>query len=188
MFSQDRRSHPHDILYLGLVSVVSVAIVSVGFHVFAASSASALQKFEDSGVISLTSSQLVSHTKKDDGLGYWFGPRGKSTFLENDNGLGTDTISYLPEGSNPSNMHSPVVTIVTYDNEATFASAIHNMGIGSVGQFVAAGGSTVQYGLNSMKDEMVTFRGKPQIVVITYSTPQTAKTLRVNAEDLKLVQ
>lgn len=175
-------------LYLSLVALLSIAIVLVGLHFLFAPSTSAEKKLSDSGVIPLTNVQLVSHTKEDHGSGYWFGPRGEDIFLDNDNEAGTDTITYLPKGVDPSHMPSPLVTITTYDNEATFASKTHDLSDGRVSQFVTTEGRNVKYAPTSMEDEIVTFPGKPQIVVITYPTPQTAETLRANAESLQLVQ
>lgn len=183
-----QRSHHDFTLHLGLTALLSVAIVLVGYPFAMAPSAATTKKLADSGVVSLSSSQLVTHTKRDHGLGYWFGPRAGAVFLDNDNETGMDAITYLPNGANASNMPSPLVTIVTYDNNATFASKTHILSSGSVSQFVTSGGETVQYSQASMEDEIVTIPGKPQVVVITYPTSQTAEALIANADNLQLVR
>ncbi len=182
-----QRSPRERMLHLILTALLSIVIVLIGYPFSATPDAAATEKLEDSGVISLSSSQLVTHTENDHGSGYWFGPIAEDIFLDNDNESGTDIITYLPKGADLSNMPSPLVTIVTYDNKATFASKIHSLRSGSVSQFVTTGGEIVQYSRTSMEDEIVTIPGKPQIVVITYPTSQTAEALIANANKLQLV-
>lgn len=188
LLSRYRKSHPHFILYLSLDAVLSATIVLAGFQFAASHTSTDLHAImRGSGVIAMSSSELIEHAKKNGRPVYWLGPMRQNRYMlihsQGDIGI----IVYLPKGSNPANVNQPKLTIETYKNFAAYATDLHPfLGTNST-KLATTSGITVEFNKASMDYEIVTFRDKPDFVIIHYPMWQLAATLMKNANNLKLV-
>lgn len=96
-------------------------------------------------------------------------------------------MTYWPQDSNIDIAKQSDLTVATYDNLEAYTTSIHPIENSNTAKLVASTGTTVKFNEASMNYEIVTFKGKPEIVVVHYPTWQLATTLMKNAEALKLV-
>jgi len=185
-----RKSHPHFIFYLGLDAVLSGLLIVGGFHFLGPSTWVAHEKFvlAHPGVIPMPLDNFLDYVSREPESIYWLGsaPGDKYT-VDRANGDGA-MVTYFPSGSSSANANQPKETIETYKNLAAYATDVHPlMGTNST-KIVTASGTTVEFDEGSMNYENVTFKGKPEIVIISYPASQLAMTLMKSANNLKLVR
>ncbi|HUX65700.1 MAG TPA: hypothetical protein VMV42_01000 [archaeon] len=184
------KSHPHFILYLGIDAVLSGILIAGGFHFLGPSSWVAHEKFmlAHPGVIPMPLDDLLDYVNREPESIYWLGPvAGDKYTLHRAKGDGA-VITYFPDGPSPANVNHPKETIETYKNLAAYKTDVHPlMGANSL-KFVTSSGATVEFNKGSTYYENVTFKDKPEIVIISYPSSQLATTLIKNANNLKLVR
>jgi len=186
VLSRYDKSHPHFKWFLGLDAVLSVLLVFGGLQ-FAASSPSTSSLLKTCGVTPLSVAELTNYVKDENKPVYWLGPMPGNTYTINNTQPDTRLITYLPACLVPSKENNLSLTVETYNNLASYMAHMRPLTGAISERLVTAKGATVEFDKVSMNREIVTFKDRPEIVVINYPTRQTAQAMMKDADSLKLI-
>lgn len=182
------RAHPHFKWYLGLDAVLTSLLVFGGVaFAYQPMSSFRMTQLEHSGAVAMSSTEFIRHINGKGDIAYWLGPISGHKYTHADNSLSVITMTYWPQGSNIDIAKQSDLTVATYDNLAAYTTSIHPIENPNTARLVASIGTTVKFNGATMDYEIVTFKGKPEIVVVYYPTWQLSATLMKNAEALKRV-
>jgi hypothetical protein len=79
------------------------------------------------------------------------------------------------------------LTIETYDNPSAYATNLHPFVDPNTLKLVLANGTTVEFNEAAMDFEVITLKGKQEIIVVNYPTSQLATTMTKIVNGLRLV-
>lgn len=182
------RSHPHFLLYMGLDGLLSFALVFVGIQI-AWSHSSDAEKLVHAGAVAVSDDELINHVKKENIDSYWLGPIPGYRYTINHEVSGIADVLYLPKASEQSNMKLFLYEVETYRDKNTWDVHVHPLlTTANTTTIKINNGLSIKINQASMKGEIATFVGQPEIVEITYPTSQSLQTMIKNAESLKRVQ
>lgn len=182
------RAHRYFKWYLGLDMVLTSLLVFGGFA-FASQPASSSQttQLQHFGAVAMSSTELTNHIQAGNTMAYWLGPISGYKYTHIDNSLSVITVTYWAKDADINFATESKLTITTYDNIGAYTTSVHPLEDPNTAKIVSASGTTVRFDEAAMNYEIVTFKGKPEIIVVNYSTWQLAMTLMKNAEALRLV-
>lgn len=188
VLSNYEKSHPHFLRYIAVDAVVSVAIILTGFHFFVSYTAFATDDLKDAGITVMSVDELINDVKAENENVYWLGPIPGDTYTDNDLQSGINFITYLPPHSDPNNINQRKLSVKTYRNLAVYKGVVHPLMGSNARKIVGTNGISIEFNEESPDREVVTFKDKPEIVVIRYPTWQPATILMKNAENLRLIK
>lgn len=188
LLSNYERSHPHFFWYLGIDAVLSVAIVSGGYTLYAHSTSDPHQ-LNHVGAEVMTSEELVAHALENDVLAYWLGPIPGYVYTMDHSEAGIADVFYWREGTYSDRGKQFLYELKTYRNQKTWDSRTHTILATTNTETIDLDkGITIKINRGSRKGVIVTFAHRPEIVGIAYPNPQTLEDLVKDSESLKLVQ
>jgi hypothetical protein len=186
--SRSKKSHSHFILYLSFDALLSATIILVGFQVVASHTSIGLRAIMGhSGAVAMSSTEFIRHIKGNGDIAYWLGSISGHKYTHIDNSVSVITMTYWPQEANIDIAKQSDLTVATYNNLDAYTTSIHPIEDSNTAILVTSTGTTVKFNEGSMNYEIVTFKGKPEIVVVYYQTSQLATILMKNAANLKLV-
>ena len=188
IFARYNRAHPNFKRNIVIDALISTVVVIVGFG---AINHSALSVRTDtlmrSGVISMTSDELIKHVKSEKISAYWLGPMQgyKYTIICKDRK--EIIITYVPQGVSLNLPDRFNLTVETY----TKSLASEEKGMSNLSSdrddFVASDGTVGT--VYSPKPQMVTFAvpGTDKVVEVQYPETKRVYDVYVDAENLRLI-
>jgi len=181
------RSNPHFFWYLAIDALLTVAIILGGYYFFADDSTA--QKLEHSGVVVMSSEELISHLKKENVDVFWLGPISGYEYTLNHEVPGIADLFYQPKSLGKHDIKSFLYEVKTYKSQEVWDAHTHTI-LSRVNTKMIAVNTDLSIRINptSMKGVIATYRDKPEIVAIAYPTPQSLKAMIKNVESLKPVQ
>jgi len=184
------RAHPHFKWFLGLDALLATFLIFGGFA-FASQPASSFQttQLQHAGAVAMSSSEFTNHVHAYNIMAYWLGPISGYKYTHVDNSLSVITVTYWTKNADINFATESKLTVATYENIEAYTTTVHPLEDPNTVKIVSASGTTVRFSeaAIAMNYEIVTFKGKPEIIVVNYSTWQLATTLMKNAEALRLV-
>lgn len=185
------RAYPHFKWFLALDAVLSIALV-LGGVAFASqtsqtSQSSRVNQLTRVGTVAMSSIEFSNHIKVEGILAYWLGPISgyKHTYVHNSPFV--ISMTYWPQDSNINIMSQSKLSVATYDNLASYSNTMHPLEDPNTARLVTANGFTVRFNEGNTAQEIVTFKGRSEIVVVSYPTRQLVTILMKTAKALRPV-
>jgi hypothetical protein len=187
MLERYHRSHPRFVLYVILDIVVSVLLSLVGYQ-FLSPAASAIDRDGNFGVVAMSDTQLVNRVRADSATTYWIGSMPQHVYTYSKVAQGVVIISYFNKSSDVTNGHFPRIAVETYRNYNDYSKRAHPLEDNNIATIATTGGMTIKFNEGSMNHEIVTFRGKSEIIEIYYADAQLATSMMKDANGLHVVK
>lgn len=180
------RSHPHFFWYVGIDALLSVALIVAGYHFFAQNSAS--QMLKHSGVVAMSSGELINHLKKENVDTFWLGPVSGYQYTLNHKLPGIADLFYIRNGSDPSSPNQYLFEVKTYVSQSVWDAHTHSLlATANTTTIVISKNISIRINESSMKGVIATYSDTPEIVAIRYPIRQTLQDMIKNVESLRLV-
>lgn len=185
--SRYERSHPHFFWYLGIDALLSVAIIFGGYHFL--DNDSTVQQLKHSGVVTMSSDELISHLKKDNIDAFWLGPISGYQYTVNHKISGIADLFYWPKNQGKHNVKSFLYEVKTYKSQEVWDAHTHTI-LASVETKTIVVGKNLSIRINpkSMKGVIATYGDKPEIVAIAFPKAQSLPEMIQHAKSLKRFQ
>lgn len=183
------RKHPRRNWLIALDALLTMSLVFGGVAYASQSSNNATSlELMRVGAIPMTSSEFIEHAHAHGGIVYWLGSMKGFGITSDERQEGVHFLSYVKDGSNPSDMAEREITIVTY-HASIDSEGSHQFSARAVtSTLVTSSGRIVQYDRTSMMSEVISISGSSSKVSIHYLRAQSLQTLEDNAMALQAVQ
>ncbi len=184
------RSHPHFIWFALADAVISVSLVLGGFQLYSHihSTSAAEEKLERSGGVSLTESSFIEKVKLAGNPVYWLGPLSGSSYTFNDELGYLRIVTYIPSGSDVSQVAKHELIVETYASAKDLADHIHATANAGSQTSVTQSGMTIKYNAKDLTSMLIEISGVTQVVAVEYPKMQSEAQLLQDAGKLVLVK
>lgn len=182
IFSRYERNHPHCKWFLAADAILSTLLVVVGFGY-----ASHADLYKRSGAVAMSATELTDAVLKEKSVTYWIGPIEGDKYTLIATSKDEIVVTYLPPDSNINLVDQPRLIFDTYANTAGMDEPIRPSRDTSLVRKVTDNGNIIEFDKDSMKEEMVTFIGRPEIVLVHYPSKQSLRTILANGQRLRQV-
>jgi hypothetical protein len=181
-------AHPRFKWYLALDALLTTALIYGGVaYAIQPPSHARTSQLEHGGVVAMSSTGLIDHVKSENMISYWLGPISGYTYTPNCVVADAMVVTYLAKNSKIDDPNQANLTVHTYNNLEIYNSMMHPLENANTSIVDTQAGVTVRFNTAAMNYEIVTFKGKPEIVVVNYPTWQLVATLMKNAQALKKI-
>lgn len=184
------RSHPHFIWYVLIDAAVSVLLVFGGFQLYSHihSTSADEEKLERSGAVSLTESSFVAKAKVGGNPVYWLGPESGASYTFNDSLGYARIVTYIPAGSDVSQVSKHELIVETYATAKDLADHIHVFANAGAQTAVTQDGMKIKYNSKDLTSMLVEIDGVKQVIEVEYPKQQSEAQLLRDAGKLTLVK
>ncbi len=128
--------------------------------------------------------ELIHSTRSESHSIYWLGPIPGDAYTHLVGRRGIDQIDYLTSTFNPATVSPFHLRITTYGNMEIYRVQLRPLRSGNKRVFVNWDGVKVKYDPTSLNRALVTFPGRPEVVVMNYAVAQKLATLIDDAVSL----
>ena len=134
----------------------------------------------------MSASEFIEHAHAHGDRVYWLGTMKGFGITSDERQEGMHILSYIKDGSDPSDLRGREITIVTFRG-STSVEGNRPFSAGSeISTSVTASGLVVQYDKASMMSEVISINGSSSKVSIHYIVAQPLQTLIDNAMALRV--
>jgi hypothetical protein len=181
------RAHPHFLIYLAADAIITVALVSTGFHYFGPQVWSGHEKFmiEHPGIIPAPVNKFLDYMTGEEEDIFWIGPSEGNRYTIKTENHKFHRISYYLSNAYSTPLDQPHLTITTYINKKSFASDVRSLLGAQTEKRMLSGGNTIEFASKSPKSGVITFPTRSEIVAIDFLRTQSKESLLAAAEKLK---
>jgi len=181
-------AHPRFKWYLALDALLTTVLIYGGVaYAVQPPSHDRTSQLEHGGVVAMSSTGLIDHVESENMISYWLGPISGYRYAPNCVVAHAMLVTYLAKNSKIDDPNQANLTVRTYNNLEIYNVMLHPLENPNASIVDTEAGVTVHFNTAAMNYEIVTFEGKPEIVVVNYPTWQLATTLMKNAQALKKI-
>ncbi|MDP1713005.1 MAG: hypothetical protein Q8K86_11190 [Candidatus Nanopelagicaceae bacterium] len=188
LLSNYERSHPHFFWYLGIDAVLSVAIVSGGYTLYAHSTSDSHQ-LKHVGAEVMTSQEVIEHANEFNVVAYWLGAIPGYEYTMDHSETGIADVFYWQKGTHDTSEKLFLYEVKTYRNQKAWDSRSHTFLATTNTETITVNKDvTIRINPTSMRGVIATFISKPEIVALAYPAPQKLQDMVKNVVSLRMVQ
>jgi len=182
------RSHPHFLIYLAADAIITVALVSTGFHYFGPQVWKSHEQFmiEHPGIIPAPVDKFFDYMAgEEEGNIFWIGPSQGHRYTVETVNHKFHRISYFSKFAESLAEDQPQLTVTTYVNKKIFTDDVRSLLGVQTEKRMLSGGNTIEFASKSPKSGIISFPTRSEIVAIDFRTIQSKESLLAAAEKLK---
>lgn len=181
------RTHPHFLIYLAIDAIITVSLITTGFHYFGPPIGIQHERFmlEHPGIVPAPVDNFLDYMTREEAGIFWIGPREGNKYTIETVNHKFHRIAYFLNNAYSTPLDQPKLTVTTYINQKTFLEGVRELIGSQTEKRLLSGGNTIEFATKSPKSAVITFPTRPEIVAIDFQTTESKEALIAAADKLK---